>query len=532
MSATKLFDVPTITRLQVIVENFRGGHLSIPDFQRPFVWSDKQRLQLFDSILKGLPIGSLLIWRTSKMIAIKESIEGFKLAAPVVEQTRNYVLDGQQRLFTLFAALSGARPEEGEPQRRWPIYLDLLADRAEDADESRFRFPRRNTDPPNTWLPLSALLNTRELFRFQRKLEGSPHEELLDRAEEIANIVRDYPLALVPILTDKLNLVTQSFQRINSAGSQMSEAHMLRALTYKETFDFSESFADLADDLPGRWADLGEQPFVNILKALCGLSIYQADVEKIQKAMEDDPELLARGGKGMRAAAEFASAHLHTLSPTSLPYIYQFVALAYAAANGANLEDHRQALERWFWVTAYTEFFTGMPAGQLRVVFAHLREICEGETAEPLPPNLTPTCSRVEEFRSTSVRSLLLMHRLARRQGERGDQLLTRGSETYMRLLVKGPASDPANRLLAAPEVQVALRKKLLNLDPADDELRQEHVLPPATDTVWTELRAAGSQRSHAARMRALAPVLTWRRQKLAHEEEATLRGLGLNLED
>jgi len=32
--------------------------------------------------------------------------------------------------------------------------------------------------------------------------------------------------------------------------------------------------------------------------------------------------------------------------------------------------------------------------------------------------------------------------------------------------------------------------------------------------------------------MRALAPVLTWRRQKLAHEEEAALRGLGLNLED
>ena len=62
MAASDLFDVPTIVRLQQVVANFRSGGLLLPDFQRPFVWRDEQRIQLFDSILKGLPIGSLLIW--------------------------------------------------------------------------------------------------------------------------------------------------------------------------------------------------------------------------------------------------------------------------------------------------------------------------------------------------------------------------------------------------------------------------------------------------------------------------------------
>ncbi|MEZ4384946.1 MAG: hypothetical protein R3A79_26690 [Nannocystaceae bacterium] len=73
---------------------------------------------------------------------------------------------------------------------------------------------------------------------------------------------------------------------------------------------------------------------------------------------------------------------------------------------------------------------------------------------------------------------------------------------------------------------------RLLDLDPANDELRFAHVLPLAADEVWGELRAAGSLRSHAARERALAPVLDWRRQVLADEEKATLRELGLMLED
>lgn len=66
MSSQTLFDNPTTARLQQVIESIANGELLFPAFQRPFVWRDSQRLRLLDSILKGLPIGSMLIWRTTR----------------------------------------------------------------------------------------------------------------------------------------------------------------------------------------------------------------------------------------------------------------------------------------------------------------------------------------------------------------------------------------------------------------------------------------------------------------------------------
>lgn len=340
---------------------------------------------------------------------------------------------------------------------------------------------------------------------------------------------------MVPIQTDDLNLVTQSFQRINSAGSIMGEAHMLTALTYREDFDFSECFAEFTDDLPARWSELDEQPFVNILKSLCGFSIYRSDMEKLKHKLDEHPELLARAGKGMQSAADFACRHLNILGPAALPYIYQFVALAYAAANGADINKHAAKLKQWFWITAYTGHFAGMPAGQLRTTFEHLRILCAEEEGPSLLESLPKTCPLVESFRKASVRSLLLMHHLARRQGEGGDQLLAKGNETFI-LLRKRPASDPENRFLIAPELHVEIREKLFDLTPDHDELRRQHLLPQASDPVWTEFRDS-SPRTRSKKSAALDPVLKWRREKWRREQLQNLdrkfiQTLGLEITD
>ena len=46
-----------------ILEKVRSGKLAIPEFQRDFVWDTKQVVDLFDSIMKGYPIGSLILWQ-------------------------------------------------------------------------------------------------------------------------------------------------------------------------------------------------------------------------------------------------------------------------------------------------------------------------------------------------------------------------------------------------------------------------------------------------------------------------------------
>ena len=94
-----------------------GGGLWLPAIQRSFVWSEVQICQLFDSILREYPISTLLIWRTKSPMRRRTFIDLFwpkdreELAQyflPVDSDKKCLVLDGQQRLQSLFIGLKGS----------------------------------------------------------------------------------------------------------------------------------------------------------------------------------------------------------------------------------------------------------------------------------------------------------------------------------------------------------------------------------------------------------------------------------------
>ena len=97
------------------------GGLWLPDIQRHFVWSEKQICHLFDSILQGYPINTLLIWKTKEPVKRRKFIdrcagdpkkmklsEFFVKDDPDNPKSRHLVLDGQQRLQSLYIGLQGA----------------------------------------------------------------------------------------------------------------------------------------------------------------------------------------------------------------------------------------------------------------------------------------------------------------------------------------------------------------------------------------------------------------------------------------
>ena len=66
MNLPTYFSDPQVQNLQQIIEDIQRGGLLIPRFQRLFQWTDDQRLTLLQSIREGLPIGSILVWRTTE----------------------------------------------------------------------------------------------------------------------------------------------------------------------------------------------------------------------------------------------------------------------------------------------------------------------------------------------------------------------------------------------------------------------------------------------------------------------------------
>ncbi len=98
---------PTLYRdtgysLTHLVEDIKHGNIALPDIQRPFVWSSAKTRDLFDSLYRGYPVGTLMFWETgadagTRQVGGGESEKVAKLL----------IVDGQQRLTSLFAVLTG-----------------------------------------------------------------------------------------------------------------------------------------------------------------------------------------------------------------------------------------------------------------------------------------------------------------------------------------------------------------------------------------------------------------------------------------
>src|ERR1700759_4867776 len=89
--------------LNHLIEDIKVGRIALPDIQRPFVWSAAKTRDLFDSMYRGYPIGTLMLWETGAEVGTRQIGLDETDRAPQL-----LIVDGQQRLTSLFAVLTGA----------------------------------------------------------------------------------------------------------------------------------------------------------------------------------------------------------------------------------------------------------------------------------------------------------------------------------------------------------------------------------------------------------------------------------------
>jgi uncharacterized protein with ParB-like and HNH nuclease domain len=106
----------TIT-IPEILDQVPRGQMRIPSFQRGFVWDSDRVTYLMDSIHKGFPFGSLLLWQTKERLRTENDLGPFTLPAPAEDYPVFYVLDGQQRLTSIFGVFQSAL--EPNEQQGW-----------------------------------------------------------------------------------------------------------------------------------------------------------------------------------------------------------------------------------------------------------------------------------------------------------------------------------------------------------------------------------------------------------------------------
>ena len=151
MAATELLRRPDATAWSVedLVAMVLRGEVRIPVFQRGLKWTATHVIDLFDSIYRGFPIGSLLLRAGS---APAKEIRIGPLTVFGEENRRAlWVVDGQQRLTSLAAGLGRRGESPRTPDDPYVIYFDPIA--------STFHQPAADGKLPDIWVPLPKLLN-------------------------------------------------------------------------------------------------------------------------------------------------------------------------------------------------------------------------------------------------------------------------------------------------------------------------------------------------------------------------------------
>ena len=393
-----------------LVERIVAGKIRVPRFQRAFVWKQTDLHALLESILRGFPIGSILVWDTEEKIESTERI-GPVAIDPPPNGSVGYLLDGQQRVSTLVGTLRLTDAMENTvDQVDWRVYCDL--------DTLEFhRAPAEGLRPHH--FPVRSLLNTAGFFEACRHIQAEVDDRArsqrwLDEADRLASAFRDYQLPLVHIREADLDSAVTVFARLNRTGRKMTADEMVSTLTYQAgQFHLAQKLTEFKAELgPRGFGNIDRVFLLRAVLAALDRDIYAkdwADIMVKQEVREKLPHAFADAAKGIRRALEFLK-RLGVTSDRLLPYGLQLVLLGeFFRRCPEPTERVVELLNRWFWVTSFTGWFGGVNTAQAKRALSEVSQLSAGKgsgfsvidleaPAQPFPDRFDGRSARVRAF--------------------------------------------------------------------------------------------------------------------------------------
>tara|TARA_R110002096_G_scaffold65831_1_gene160166 strand:+ start:929 stop:2500 length:1572 start_codon:yes stop_codon:yes gene_type:complete len=358
---------PSSPRLASLLSDVERGNIKIPVFQRQYIWSDEQIISLLDSIYRGYPVGSLLLWSTKEELKHERNVGGFSLPETPEDYPVNYILDGQQRLTTLYGVFhSDENTADPELADRFNIcYLpdeDVFAHYLASGGKSK--------------IYLHSILDTTRLLTELPKF----NDEHKARIAKLTESFKDYEFPIVTIKERSNKEVCSIFQRINSSGTPLSNLELLTAWTWSDQFDLRSEISSLLELLADKGYEQIDQPL--LMRMLASLTCNSIDSDEL---VDVDPVVLVSGvqrlKKAVLSAVDFLEGQLKVKNVIFLPFPIMLIPIVnfYAQIKRPNATQLTQ-LRKWFWQCSLTLRYK---AGTNRLVLEDLgkiRKIYEGES--------------------------------------------------------------------------------------------------------------------------------------------------------
>jgi hypothetical protein len=414
------------TTVKKLVEMIRDGELRLPEMQRRYVWPATRVRDLLDSLYRGYPSGTILVWETdrempSRDLAVAQESSPFK--------GHKLLLDGQQRLTSLSAILRGEpvtargrkRPIEilfnldhpdGPPVEVLEVEEDSVVDDADsdsEDDEGGYNIQERlrlrtfvvagsralSSDPH--WVKVSDIFKGSNDTQILKKLVKSFDDPLFEKYSQRLQAVRrisDYPYVMHVLDKDlSYEEVAEIFVRVNSLGIKLRGSDLALAQITSRWRDSLKLFEKFQEECEEKWFTLDLGLIVRALVVFTtGQSRFKTagtiPVERLKAGWEKAKE-------GVRFAVNFlrANAGIEDESLLASP-VFVIMLGYYAMQRQYRLTTEDEAgLRRWLYIANARGHYSGSSETTLD---ADLNIIDRGGSTADLLEALKQQVSRLE----------------------------------------------------------------------------------------------------------------------------------------
>lgn len=320
--------------IEDLLQLVRDGKIRLPEFQRPQRWRSSHVVDLFDSIYRGLPIGTLLF---AKREADSRWLHFGPLSflAPRVADGL-FMVDGQQRMTALAAAL--LHPAERPRGDIHAIWFDL--------EEERFRRYRGGT-VPHHWIPLNVVGDSfKQLGWLNDWHLRSERPDLVRKALALGKATREYQVPAYVVEAASEEALRLIFKRTNTSGVAMQEAEVFEAL-YGAT-DKPSLRAAISRLAETGFGEIPEDWFLRCLKSVEGMDPRERFIS--EKDLDVSRDAVEKTELALRRAIAFLIGWAGIPHQQMLPYRLPLLILARFFSLFPQPDPRTCALlVRWIW---------------------------------------------------------------------------------------------------------------------------------------------------------------------------------------
>lgn len=353
---TKMVDrisapTPSVVHLVTLFRQITNGEIKIPAFQRDYVWSEKQIISLLDSVYESFPIGSLLFWRVEQKALEVAPRKLTAFPATAEEYPLSYVLDGMQRLTTLYGVF------HFEADVTNPI-LNV----GFELRQKKFRSLDQRSKTTDIFVPLASLFSPKKLLEFQSRIaKEADGDELLNSVLTLQAAFQDYMIPTVTIQSGDIDRVVGIFERVNSTGTRLNSVDFMRAITWTSSFDLSNKISEVTAELAEfEWA-LREDTIIKCVAIVLEMDVSSESLLELRNVDENAlHDAFNQVVPTLKKTSEFLKNAFNIVSPDVVSYEGQLL-VSFLLCHMGIAENVRTDFIRWFWACGLNEQLRGKP---------------------------------------------------------------------------------------------------------------------------------------------------------------------------